>query len=163
MPITFTVLFGIGFGGFHAGENADLRLPVGWLDEDNSASIAMHAMLSQSQVVRLVDAGIMRNELMAQVDEGTVAAAVIVPYGFGGQLRDGDVIPLDLLADDGSSQAGFSAETEIQAAAQRLFAAARAAQISAAIAEAHGVSADYDGALARAAWLRGHRRRLLFM
>ncbi|MCO5184942.1 MAG: ABC transporter permease [Anaerolineae bacterium] len=154
MPITFTVLFGIGFGGFHAGENADLRLPVGWLDEDNSAaSIAMHAMLSQSQVVRLVDAGIMRNELMAQVDEGTVAAAVIVPYGFGGQLRDGDVIPLDLLA-DGSSQAGFSAETEIQAAAQRLFAAARAAQISAAIAEAHGVSADYDGALARAmaAW-----------
>jgi ABC-2 type transport system permease protein len=154
MPIGFTVLFGIGFGGFNAGENADLRLPVGWLDEDDSvASVALHALLLQSQVVRLVEEEATHAALLAEVDEGDIVAAVIVPNGFDQQLRDNTVLPLEMLA-DGGSQAGFSAETEIRAATQRLYAAIRTAQISTETAQAHGVSADYDGALGQAvaAW-----------
>ena len=154
MPIGFTILFGIGFGGFSAGENADTRLPVAWLDQDEStASLALHDLLAQSPVVRLVEDDVRRAALLTQVDAGDIIAAVIVPDGFDAQLRDNDPVPLELLA-DGGSQAGFSAETEIQATAQRLYSASRIAHISTATADAHGVASDYDQALAQAvtAW-----------
>lgn len=154
MPIGFTVLFGIGFGGFNAGAEVDTRLPVGWRDEDDSAaSRTLREMVAQSAVIRLIDVDADRAALLTQVDAGDLAGAVVVPAGFGGQLLGDQPLPLTLLT-DGASEAGFSAETEIQVAAQRLYSATRIAQLSAATATAHGASVDFDQTMARAvdAW-----------
>src|SRR3972149_5968659 len=54
MPIAFTLLFGFAFGGFGGGET-DPRLPVGFLDlDDSQLSPALHDLLADSGVIRLV-------------------------------------------------------------------------------------------------------------
>jgi ABC-2 type transport system permease protein len=50
MPVLFTFLFGYAFGGFSGG-NSDSRLPVGYLDQDDSwLSQALHDELADSDV-----------------------------------------------------------------------------------------------------------------
>jgi ABC-2 type transport system permease protein len=52
MPVAFTLLFGYAFGGF--GGSSDSRLPVGYLDQDNSRlSRKLHDVLAASKVIRL--------------------------------------------------------------------------------------------------------------
>ena len=52
MPVAFTLLFGYAFGGF--GGSSDSRLPVGYLDQDNSRlSRKLHDLLAASKVIRL--------------------------------------------------------------------------------------------------------------
>ena len=84
MPILFTFLFGYAFGGFSTGDS-DSRLPVGYLAQDDHwVSNTLHDLLDKSEVVRL-DENRFRStaDLEKLVAQGDLAAAVIVPHGYG--------------------------------------------------------------------------------
>src|SRR5512139_521539 len=74
MPIAFTLLFGFAFGAF--SEPGDSRIPVGFLDEDESGpSRALHDMLLGSDVLGLQDGAYQtREKLEARVAEEDIAA-----------------------------------------------------------------------------------------
>ncbi len=141
MPILFTLLFGFAFGGF-GGAETDPRLPVGFLDQDGGAAAAhLTTLLSGSDVVRLVTETKDTAELEAQVKDGELAAAVIIPAGYGGQMLTGETAPLTVYVDPGSS-AGITAQGEAAAAANRLGLALQTARVSMETAVAHGQLAD---------------------
>ena len=94
MPVGFTLMFGLAFGGLGQAP-ADPRLAVGILDQDHSPlSAALTSQLSASSGLRLeAAASLTRSELEAQVADGRLAAAVIVPAGYGAALQSGQSRP----------------------------------------------------------------------
>jgi ABC-2 type transport system permease protein len=150
MPIGFTLLFGLAFGG--SGRTTDSRLPVGYLDRDGGAmSASLNALLSASTVIRL-DTNTERSEmdLAALVSSGKLAAAVVVPPGYSQSARSGNPLKLDLYADP-SKPSTATVESEILVASNRLSSAVRTATIAEKIS---GGPAAFDKALAQAllAW-----------
>jgi len=130
MPLAFTVLFGFAFGGFDVGEADDPRLPVGLLDQDSSAlSRQLVDLLTGSAVMRVEETATTAQELSDQVGDNTLAAAVVVPAGYGAGLAQGQPAAITLIADSASS-AGATVQTEVAAAARRFAAAANTARIS---------------------------------
>lgn len=158
MPLFFTVLFGFAFGG---EDTADPRLRVGYVDEDQSAlSAELEALLDDSDVIRLEKERGDAAELMAEVADENLPAAIIIPAGFDAALHAGEPVPVRLVAVPGQ-QASFAVEGEIQAATNRLATAVQTAQISTSIAATHDVfastadqNAQFETALAEAlaAW-----------
>ena len=128
MPVAFTFLFGYAFGGFGGGE--DPRLPVGFLDQDRSRiSQKRQELLDDSEVIRL-EAPIWSTpaSLEARVVAEKLAAASIVPKGYGTALLQGGRSRLELIADTGLP-AGQSVESEALSAILRLDSAVRTALI----------------------------------
>src|SRR5512136_2064387 len=83
MPVAFTLMFGFAFGGF--GGSSDSRLPVGYLDQDNSrVSRKLRDLLAASKVIRL-DENPTRSvsDLEQLVTQEKLAAAIIIPAGYG--------------------------------------------------------------------------------
>jgi ABC-2 type transport system permease protein len=149
MPILFTLLYGFAFGG--AGQSqSDPRLPVGYLDQDNSRlSAELKGILASSAVIRLEQqSGQAPPDLEKLVADDKLAAAVIVPAGYGASLQSGTPLKLYVIADPGA-QAGITSQGAILAAANRLASAATIAQIA-----SQNTGATFDGALANAlaAW-----------
>jgi len=149
MPILFTVLFGFAFGG--AGQSqGDPRLPVGYLDQDNSRlSAELKNFLESSAVIRLEQqSGQAPSDLDKLVADKKLAAAVVVPAGYSAALQSGTPLKLDVVADSGT-QAGISSQGAILIAANRLASAATIAQIA-----SQNTGATFDEALANAlaAW-----------
>ncbi len=144
MPVAFTLLFGFAFGGFGGGEQ-DPRLPVGFIDQDGGRlSASLLSLLDASGAVRPVvldgqDAGPDCAEKKVQDED--LAAAVIVPVGYGDKMLAGQVVPLTVIVDEGTS-AGLTVQGEIQAAALRLAGAAETARLSAQAYEAQTLFAD---------------------
>lgn len=133
MPLAFTLLFGFAFGGF-GGEPNDPRLPVTILDQDQSdLSADLVALLENSAVIRIEPAkesGQTNESAVEQrVVEEEVAGAVIIPAGYGQTLRSGEAISIIVVADSGSN-AGRTAQAEVQVLAGRLQSAVRSAAIS---------------------------------
>lgn len=129
MPILFTFLFGFAFGGFGGGDS-DPRLPVGYLDEDRSrVSQTLFDLLSGSEVIRL-ERGFGRSqvELESLVADEKLAAAIIVPGGYGQNLLRSKPARLILIADTGLS-AGRSVESEVLTAVVHLESAIRTAVV----------------------------------
>jgi len=126
MPLVFTFLFGFAFGGFGGG--SDARLPVAFLDQDDHPlTHKLGSLLADSQVLRLVDyTGSHPEELEALVGEGKLAAAIIVPRGYGHELLFGRKARLALIADTATT-AGMSVESEVLSRIIRLEGAVRAA------------------------------------
>ncbi len=126
MPIAFTVLLGFTFGGMGGGEE-DLRLPVAVLDRDESQlSVGLISLLETSPVLRRVDV----DDAAAAVADQDIVAAVIIPAGYGADVRDAEVSPaLGVILDEATS-AGITARGEIQRLSTRLDSAARAARLS---------------------------------
>jgi ABC-2 type transport system permease protein len=153
MPLIFTVLFGFAFGGFSSGES-DPRLPVGYLDQDDSSlSQELHGLLAASEVIRLdEDSARALADLKKLVADETrnVAAAIVIPAGYGESVRAGALIRLILLA-DASTAAGRSVQNEALTAVNRLASAVRTANI---VAQVAGDPALFDRAFqtAIAAW-----------
>src|SRR3972149_2063180 len=98
MPLIFTVLFGFAFGGFSSGES-DPRLPVGYLDQDDSSlSQELHGLLAASEVIRLdEDEARALADLEKLVADEKLAAAIVIPAGYGESVLTGAPIPLILL------------------------------------------------------------------
>lgn len=125
MPIAFTLLFGFAFGG---DSTADPRLLIALADEDNGEMSAhLVAMLESSAVVRIDENEAGADELPQKVSDEAVAAAVIIPAGFGGGLLTGDAAPVQVI---GGGQTGFTVEGEVQTAVARLLSAVQAANLS---------------------------------
>lgn len=148
MPAIFTLLFGIAFGGLSGG--GDVRLPLGFLDEDGSReSRQLAQMLADSQVVRLVESPLQSAAyLQTQVDHDDLAAAVIVPPEFGHGMREGRPERITLIADTGTT-AGIGIESEVLTALVHLDNALR---ISAALEDAAGAPFDYTYRQTLEAW-----------
>ena len=130
MPIAFTLLFGFAFGG---NSTADSRLPVGLVDEDGSAlSQQLVTMLAASEVVRIELENAAVTDLQQQVADKQIAAAILIPAGFGAALLgdastdsappepvEGGEAPLAVTI-VGGGQSGFTIEEEVQTGAARL-------------------------------------------
>lgn len=151
MPIAFTLLFGYAFGGFSSG-GSDPRLPVGYLDEDRSwISQSLHDLLSNSEVIRLEERSwLSPSELESLVADEKLAAAIIVPKGYGHNfLREKPAKPI-LIADTELST-GMSVESEVLATSIRLEGAVLTAIIMEQLA-GDQVPFDYAFDEALAAW-----------
>ncbi len=120
MPIIFTVMFGYALGAFSSG-GSDSRLPVGYLDQDHSRiSGQLHDLLAASKVIRLdQDQARSTSELEQLVSEKKIAAAVIVPIGYGRASLAGKHARLTLIA-DAATTAATTVQADILAAANRL-------------------------------------------
>ncbi len=135
MPIAFTLLFGFAFGGFSGVEDADPRLPVGLLDQDTSVqSQALISSLNSSEIIRLETDQTSESDLEDRVTEAEMAAAIVVPAGYGEQLLKGSPLPLIVIADQ-NNNSGFAIQGEIESAASRLLTAQRTAEVSSRIFE----------------------------
>jgi ABC-2 type transport system permease protein len=128
MPILFTFLFGYAFGGFSGP--SDSRLPVGYLDQDDSwFSQTLHNQLSGSDIIRLDE-----NETRAYPDlellvaNGDLAAVIIVPERYGATFLKGKNPRLIAIADTGTT-AWTTVEAEVMATLSRLDSAVRTATI----------------------------------
>lgn len=132
MPIAFTLLFAMAFGGFGGGQG-DRRLPVGLLDLDRSPlSHRLQQLLAASEVIRL-DSGPPiggwsegASGLEAQVREEKLAAALIIPVGYGHDLLEGRPARLIFIGEPGSSGAQ-SVQAAAVSALSRLNSAVRLA------------------------------------
>ena len=129
MPIAFTLLFGFASGAF-SRSTTDPRLPVGFLDEDHSRlSRSLHDLLAASEVIRLEQGKASTTADLENLVTGEkLAAAIIVPSGYGHKVLDGKPAKLTLIADTGAT-AGISVESEALAAAIHLDSAVRMAMI----------------------------------
>ncbi len=129
MPIAFTLLFGFAFSGADAGVE-DARLPVGLLNQDGSPlSLELERLLAASEVIRLEsDPAQTPAELEEQVAQKDLAAALVIPAGYGESLNTSTPLKLLVFA-NASDNAGLSAQTEILAATGRLASAIQAARI----------------------------------
>ncbi len=131
MPILFTLLFGLAFGGT-GGAGDDPRLPVGILDQDNSHfSQSLVKLLQASDVIRLVvKPGQSPADLEKQVSDNKLAAALVIPGGYGDRLQAGDPLKLSVYADIANT-AGSTSQGVVQVAANRLMISLQAAQVAA--------------------------------
>jgi ABC-2 type transport system permease protein len=151
MPILFTILFGFAFGGFGGGDT-DSRLPMGYLSQDNHwVTSSLHDLLSQSEVIRL-DENTFRSasDLEQLVADGDLAAAVIVPQGYGKAVLKAKSPRLIVIADPNTT-AWTTIQAELLALVGRLDGAIRTATV---IEEtgAQGPSFDYTFKQTLAAW-----------
>lgn len=130
MPVIFTLFFAFAFGGLYKAP-ADSRLPVGYLDQDNSAiSQDLKGLLQNSTIIRLDEkTGQSTKDLDQSVADGKLAAAVIVRAGYGQSLLDGAPVQLTFIADP-SQTASTTIQSDVLAAADRMAGAVRTAQIT---------------------------------
>ena len=151
MPILFTFMFGFAFGGFSKGAS-DSRLPVGYLDQDNSwVSESLHDQLADSDVIRL-DENPNRTypDLELLVANGDLAAVIIVPDRYGSTLQKGKNARLIIIADT-STTAWTTIESEVLATLSRLDSALRTATIMEEI-DAERMPFDYAFKQSLEAW-----------
>jgi ABC-2 type transport system permease protein len=150
MPIVFTLVFGLAFGG--PSKTTDPRLPVGTLDLDSgSLSADLKSMLSASTVIRLDETpGRSEADLKSLVSSGKLAAAIVIPTGYSQSIRDGNPLKLSVYADS-SQTSSATVESEILVAVNRLTSARRTAGIAAKVT---GDPSVFDPAMAAAltAW-----------
>jgi ABC-2 type transport system permease protein len=129
MPILFTFLFGYAFGGFGGGDS-DSRLPIGYMSQDNNwVTDKLHDLLAKSEVVRLEENTFLSSaDLEKMVAEGNLAAAIIVPDGYGKSVLKDKTVRLIVFADTGT-QAWTTIEAELLTVASRVDGAVRTATI----------------------------------
>jgi ABC-2 type transport system permease protein len=151
MPIVFTLLFGLAFGG-SSSQPSDTRLPVGWLNQDNAAiSAQLQTLLANSTVIRLdTTSGRSESDLAGLVGSNKLAAALVIPSGYSQSVRSGSPLKLGFYADP-SQASTTTVESELLVASNRLASAVRTASIAATMTKN---PATFDSALAQAlaAW-----------
>ncbi len=130
MPILFTLLFGYASGAFSSNKS-DSRLPVGYLNEDNRwVAQSLHDILADSETIRLVEySSATTSDLEALVTDGKLAAAIIVPRGYGQAMLKNKTAHLIVIADTGST-AWITIQAETLTAVSRLDGALRTATIA---------------------------------
>jgi len=151
MPIIFTFLFGYAFGGF-GGNESDSRVPVGYISQDDSwVTDTLHDLLAASEIIRL-DENAFRSpsDLEKLVADGDLAAAVIVPDGYGRAVLKDKTARLTVIVDSGT-QVWTTIQAELLSAASRLDGAIRTATIMEQI-DAERVPFDYAFEQALSAW-----------
>jgi ABC-2 type transport system permease protein len=151
MPILFTFLFGYAFGGF-GGNDSDSRLPVGYISQDdNWITDELHNLLAESEVIRLEENSFLSSsDLEKLVADGDLAAAIIVPNGYGRAVLKDKTVRLTVFADTGT-QAWTTIEAELLTVASRVDGAVRTATIMEGM-DLEGVPFDYVFDQTLSAW-----------
>lgn len=151
MPILFTFLFGYAFGGFGSNDS-DSRLPVGYISQDDHwISDELHDLLAESEVIRLEEYFLLSpSDFEKLVADGDLAAAVIIPDGYGRAVLKNKTVRLTVIADTGT-QAGTTIEAELFTIASRVDGAVRTATIMEEM-ELEGVPFDYAFEQTLSAW-----------
>lgn len=151
MPILFTFLFGFAFGGFGGGDS-DTRLPVGYISQDdNWVTDELHDLLVKSEVIRLEESLFLSpSDLEKLIADGDLAAAIIVPDGYGRAVLKDKSLQLTVIADTGT-QAWTTVEAELLTVASRIDGAVRTATILEQM-KLEGVPFDYAFELTLSAW-----------
>jgi ABC-2 type transport system permease protein len=151
MPILFTFLFGYAFGGF-GGNDSDSRLPVGYISQDdNWITDELHALLADSEVIRLEENTFLTpSDLEKLVANGDLAAAIIVPDGYGRAVLKNKTVRLTVIVDTGT-QAWTTIEAELLTISSRVDGAVRTASIMEEM-ELEGVPFDYAFDQTISAW-----------
>jgi ABC-2 type transport system permease protein len=151
MPVIFTFLFGYAFGGFSGGES-DSRLPVGYLSQDDHwLTDSLHDLLVGSEVIRLDDNSFhSAADLEKLVADGDLAAAIIIPDGYGRALLKDRTARLIVFADKNTS-AWTTVEAELLTLASRLDGAVRTATIIEQM-DVEGIPFDYAFERSLSAW-----------
>jgi ABC-2 type transport system permease protein len=122
-------MFGFAFGGFGGGQQ-DARLPLGILDQDDGPlSAGFLELIKTSDVVRPVVEKGSEAGLEKKVRDADLAAAVLIPAGYGDALLAGTPRRLIVIAKQDS--AGQTALAEVQAAATRLAGSVEAGRLGA--------------------------------
>lgn len=151
MPIIFTLLFGFAFGGFGGGDS-DSRLPVGYLSQDGHwITDSLHDLLAESEVIRL-DENVFHSasDLDQLVADGDLAAAIIVPHGYGRAVLKGKTARLIVIADP-STSTWTTIQAELLTIASRLDGGVRTASVIEA-AGAEGIPFEYAFQQTLSAW-----------
>ena len=151
MPIIFTFLFGYAFGGFSSG-SSDSRLPVGYLAEDDHwITDTLHDLLAESELIRL-DEKLFHStaDLEQRVADGDLAAAIIVPDGYGRNVLKDKSARLIVIADENTS-AWTTVEAELLTLTSRLDGAVRTATIIDQL-DVEGIPFDYAFERSLSAW-----------
>jgi len=132
MPLLFTLFFGFVMGSASAPKpDVDPRLPVGVIDQDGSSlATNLKMLLENSEVVRPVvldekDA----KQLNQMVEDGALAAVVIIPDGYTTQLLADQPSMLEVIVNQ-SQPAGQTASRALETVTGRLLGAVEAAHIS---------------------------------
>ena len=152
MPILFTFFFGLVLQPESAAEG-DPRLPVGLVDEAAGAQIGAHLerLMAASEVIRPVPLDEEAAGRVEQlIEEGELAAAIVIPEGFGQAVLAGQQPRLTALADEGTT-AGRAASQGIETAVSRLLGAVQTARISTA---EYAAAQGFDTEEARQAYLQ---------
>lgn len=125
-PIVFTLFFGLIFRGGSEGES-DPRLPVGYLDLDNQPlSLSLGELLRQSNVIRL-EPGSDLEDLQGRLQDGELAAVIVIPAGYSAALQSAAPLTMTLQAEP-ASNAGGMVGTALRTAIGRLQSAESIAQ-----------------------------------
>jgi ABC-type multidrug transport system, permease component len=132
MPLLFTLFFGFVMGSASAPKpDVDPRLPIGVIDQDGgSLATNLKTLLENSEVVRPVvleekDA----KQLNQMVEDGALAAVVIIPDGYTTQLLADQPGMLEVIVNQ-SQPAGQTASRALETVTGRLLGAVEAAHIS---------------------------------
>ncbi|HSL44778.1 MAG TPA: ABC transporter permease [Anaerolineales bacterium] len=151
MPILFTLLFGYAFGGFSSGDS-DSRLPVGYLSQDDHwVTDSLHELLFASEVIHL-DESVFYSaaSLEKLVADGDLAAAIIIPDGYGKSVLKDKAARLIVIADTNTT-AWTTIEAELLTLASRLDGAVRTATIIEQL-DVEGIPFDYAFKKSLSAW-----------
>jgi ABC-2 type transport system permease protein len=148
MPILFTLFFGMVMGSaLNPPSDGDTRLPVGVvnLDLDGSLSREIQGLLEKSSSIRPIEFSDPDLEkFQVQVEDGELAAAVIIPKGYSKELLAGN-LPSWQVVIDRSSPAGETASTAIETSLNRLRSAVKTADLSQEVyADNKGFDSDAD-------------------
>ena len=131
MPLLFTLFFGFIFGGGSSKQDVDLRLPVSVINQDGGTLAAsLENLLEGSEVVRPVS---LTKETAEQynkmVEDGDLAAVVIIPSGYTNHLLADEPVLLEVIANP-NQPAGRTASRAIETVTGRLLGSVEAAHIS---------------------------------
>jgi ABC-2 type transport system permease protein len=151
MPVIFTLLFGYAFGGFSSGDS-DSRLPVGYISQDDHwLTDSLHDLLTTSEVIRLDENIFLSStDLDKLVADGDLAAAIIVPDGYGRALLKDKTARLIVVADQNTST-WTTVQAELLTLASRLDGAVRTATIIEQL-DVEGLPFDYAFERSLSAW-----------
>lgn len=131
MPLLFTLFFGFVFGAGSTTEpDVDPRLPVGVIDQDHgSLAASFEKLLEDSEVIRPVAMGEEESRQASQmVQDGDLAAVVIIPSGYTTKLLSDQPISLEVIAKP-NEPAGRTASRGLETLTGRLLGAVESAHI----------------------------------
>jgi len=144
MPLLFTLFFGFVMGSAsNPKAEVDPRLPVGVINRDGgSLAASLETLLEDSEVIRPVVLDVEEAEQANQmVDEGDLAAVVLIPSGYTTQLLADQPVMLEVIVNQ-NQPAGQTASRALETVTGRLLGAVEAAHISAGANEAQNGSTD---------------------
>jgi ABC-2 type transport system permease protein len=107
LPLFFTVSLGAGQGGAGSTFSPTARIPIAWVDNDNSlASIRLWQSLATSPDFHNLIQGYTEQGALAQLGTKRIYAIIVVPKGFQNDLEAGNQARVTLYTDD--SEPGVS-------------------------------------------------------